>query len=584
MFCLCPKASVPISLLTQVQTPEGNVDPIYLSSGQLASITKNGEVITNTYDGSLPKTVTSTGTLAQTLAFAFNNDLRLTGFTYAGATNNFAYDNDGLLTSSGRFVMTRNAQNGLPTAMTGGALNLSRTFNGFGEVTTQSQTVNGTAAGSWMVTYNNNGQIATKTETVAGITANYVYTYDATGRLTQVAKDNALVEEYRYTGANPLGTRTYEMNSLRGIAGRSLSYNAEDQIVSVGSTTYQFDTDGFLSRKTDGSSITTYNYSSGGELLSTALPDGRTIAYVYDPLGRRIAKKINGVILEKYLWSGLTQLLAVYDGSDNLVMRFEYADGRVPNVMTKGGQTYYLTYDQVGSLRAVANSTGSVVKRIDYDSFGNIIADSAPTFVVPFGFAGGLHDRDIDLVHFGFRDYDPATGRWTAKDPISFAGGDVDLYGYVLNDPVNLVDPTGLQFINTGGIGNNKGPIVSPYSPNSPLGWRVGDPINRRTLGNRIPFWSTVRARFWKNEAMNNSKNYSPENIARMCEGKAPQRLNPETGRLESMELHHDPAQRDGGLFDVKPVWPSEHARIDYYRYTSQSGGGGGNMGVQLTP
>ena len=404
-------------------------------------------MITNTYDGSLPKTVTSTGTLAQTLAFAFNNDLRLTGFTYAGATNNFAYDNDGLLTSSGRFVMTRNAQNGLPTAMTGGALNLSRTFNGFGEVTTQSQTVNGTAAGSWMVTYNNNGQIATKTETVAGITANYVYTYDATGRLTQVAKDNALVEEYRYTGANPLGTRTYEMNSLRGIAGRSLSYNAEDQIVSVGSTTYQFDTDGFLSRKTDGSSITTYNYSSGGELLSTALPDGRTIAYVYDPLGRRIAKKINGVILEKYLWSGLTQLLAVYDGSDNLVMRFEYADGRVPNVMTKGGQTYYLTYDQVGSLRAVANSTGSVVKRIDYDSFGNIIADSAPTFVVPFGFAGGLHDRDIDLVHFGFRDYDPATGRWTAKDPIGFDGGDVDLYGYVLNDPVNLVDPTGLYWL-----------------------------------------------------------------------------------------------------------------------------------------
>ena len=182
-------------------------------------------------------------------------------------------------------------------------------------------------------------------------------------------------------------------------------------------------------------------------MLSTALPDGRTIAYVYDPLGRRIAKKINGVILEKYLWSGLTQLLAVYDGSDNLVMRFEYADGRVPNVMTKGGQTYYLTYDQVGSLRAVANSTGSVVKRIDYDSFGNIIADSAPTFVVPFGFAGGLHDRDVDLVHFGFRDYDPATGRWTAKDPIGFAGGDVDLYGYVESDPINFVDPYGLYWL-----------------------------------------------------------------------------------------------------------------------------------------
>jgi RHS repeat-associated protein len=139
----------------------------------------------------------------------------------------------------------------------------------------------------------------------------------------------------------------------------------------------------------------------------------------------------------------LTQLLAVYDASNNLLMRFEYSDSRMPNVMTKGSETYYLTYDQVGSLRAVANSIGAVVKRIDYDSFGNILADTAPAFTVPFGFAGGLHDRDVGLVRFGYRDYDPATGRWAAKDPIGFAGGDVDLYGYVLNDPINFVDPNG---------------------------------------------------------------------------------------------------------------------------------------------
>jgi len=64
---------------------------------------------------------------------------------------------------------------------------------------------------------------------------------------------------------------------------------------------------------------------------------------------------------------------------------------------------------------------------------------------VPFGFAGGLHDRDTGLVRFGYRDYDPETGRWTAKDPILFAGGDVDLYGYCLNDPVNLTDSRGLN-------------------------------------------------------------------------------------------------------------------------------------------
>jgi RHS repeat-associated protein len=64
---------------------------------------------------------------------------------------------------------------------------------------------------------------------------------------------------------------------------------------------------------------------------------------------------------------------------------------------------------------------------------------------VPFQFAGGLYDPDSELVRFGYRDYDPDVGRWTAKDPIGFAGGDTDLYGYCLNDPINWIDPWGLQ-------------------------------------------------------------------------------------------------------------------------------------------
>jgi RHS repeat-associated protein len=62
----------------------------------------------------------------------------------------------------------------------------------------------------------------------------------------------------------------------------------------------------------------------------------------------------------------------------------------------------------------------------------------------PFGFAGGLHDPETGLVRFGARDYDPATGRWTARDPILFAGGSANLYQYAGGDPVNRVDPLGL--------------------------------------------------------------------------------------------------------------------------------------------
>ncbi len=118
----------------------------------------------------------------------------------------------------------------------------------------------------------------------------------------------------------------------------------------------------------------------------------------------------------------------------------------MPFAMTKGSTTYFLAYDQVGSLRAVADSLGTVVKQIDYDSFGNILNDTNQDLKIPFGFAGGLHDRDTGLVRFGYRDYDPDTGRWTAKDPIGFKGG-TDLYGYCVNDPVNLADYDGLAWI-----------------------------------------------------------------------------------------------------------------------------------------
>ena len=55
-----------------------------------------------------------------------------------------------------------------------------------------------------------------------------------------------------------------------------------------------------------------------------------------------------------------------------------------------------------------------------------------------------LYDRDTGLVRFGARDYDPSVGRWTAKDPIRYSGGEPNLYGYVVGDPVNLVDWTGM--------------------------------------------------------------------------------------------------------------------------------------------
>jgi len=107
----------------------------------------------------------------------------------------------------------------------------------------------------------------------------------------------------------------------------------------------------------------------------------------------------------------------------------------------------------VGSPVLVVNTTtGAIAQKVTYDEFGNVLTDTNPGFT-PFGFAGCLYDQDTKLCRFGARDYDASTGRWTAKDPILFAGGDANLYGYVFNDPINLIDPSGLAFTNVvGGV------------------------------------------------------------------------------------------------------------------------------------
>jgi RHS repeat-associated protein len=104
---------------------------------------------------------------------------------------------------------------------------------------------------------------------------------------------------------------------------------------------------------------------------------------------------------------------------------------------------YRIVSDLLGSVRVVYDlETGDEVQRISYDVWGAVVSDTNPGFQ-PFAFAGGLYDSQTGLTRFGARDYEAETGRWTAKDPIGFDGGDTNLYGYVLNDPVNWIDPEG---------------------------------------------------------------------------------------------------------------------------------------------
>jgi len=176
------------------------------------------------------------------------------------------------------------------------------------------------------------------------------------------------------------------------------------------------------------------------------LPSGARIDYVIDGMNRRIGKKVNGALVEGFLYEGKLRPVAWLDGAGQVKARFVYGTKvNVPEYMVTTTGTYRILTDHLGSPRLVVDSTtGAVAQRVDYDEWGVVLADSNPGFQ-PFGFAGGLYDRDTGWVRFGARDYEPRTGRWTNKDPIRFAGGTTNLYEYCLGDPVNLADPTGLD-------------------------------------------------------------------------------------------------------------------------------------------
>src|SRR3990172_4805785 len=228
----------------------------------------------------------------------------------------------------------------------------------------------------------------------------------------------------------------------------SMTYDAQDRMSAYGAASYTYGPSGDLRTKAAGGQTTTYSYDALGSLMGAWLPDGRVIEYVVDGLNRRVGKKVNGALVEGFLYDGQFRPVAWLDATGAVKATFVYGlHVNVPEYMTTSAGTYRFIHDHLGSPRLVVDTTsGAVVQRMDYDSFGQVLADTNPGFQ-PFGFAGGLWDRDTGLVRFGARDYDPSVGRWTNKDARLFDAGDTNLYAYVANDPVNFIDPEGEEAI-----------------------------------------------------------------------------------------------------------------------------------------
>ncbi len=282
----------------------------------------------------------------------------------------------------------------------------------------------------------NLGRITQRTEVLQGTTTVWGYGYDTAGRLASVTRNGAAFESYtfdsndnRLTKTTAAGTTTY-------------AHDDQDRLLSAvgpdGAESWIYDGHGDLLSHNGSAGQTSFDYETGGQLLSLIKPNGDVVSYDLDAGNKRAVKRVNGVVQRQWVYAGGLLPVAELDGSGNQVAVFN------GGFMTRNGTTYRLLRDHLGSVRMVVDtSTGTVVQRLSYGPFGEILEDTNPGFQ-PFGFAGGLYDPDTGLVRFGARDYSPSIGRWTCKDPIGLKAGS-NVYAYCGNDPQNCLDPKGLD-------------------------------------------------------------------------------------------------------------------------------------------
>ena len=263
------------------------------------------------------------------------------------------------------------------------------------------------------------------------------YQYDAVGHLLSALQNSQEQAGYQSDAVDNL------VEIRQGDSKKKLTSNSLNQIDRIDSQRYQYDANGNLLN--DGQRG--YLWDAADRLIQiTDLATGKSYEFAYDGYSRRIKeieKDANDKVTKQLnnLWCGET-LCAQQNAAGQTINRF-FAQGEVQN-----GQTYLYAQDQVGSVYALIDEQGKVAGRTAYDPYGNITYQTGMQPIMAY--AGLYKHAASDLYLATYRAYNPATARWLNRDPIREAGG-LNIYAYVNGDPVNFVDPLGLNA--TAGIG-----------------------------------------------------------------------------------------------------------------------------------
>ena len=277
-----------------------------------------------------------------------------------------------------------------------------------------------------------------------GAGAGTTYGYDGADRVSSLAQAltgaSAITWTMTYDPAGGLVSRQASNTSYLwhpGAASVASTANGLSQYTTVGGAAMGYDARANLA--SNGAKTQTLTYDSRNALLTASGPTAVSLAY--DPAGRIVTKTASGATAS-FLYAG-SRLIGEYDASGNILARYIPGPGTDEAALWYQGagtaNPNWLHADPQGSTIAWSNGSGSVQGTQAYDPYGQPQAWSGPRYA----YTGQLMLPEAQLYHYKARAYDPVLGRFAQTDPIGYAS-DINPYAYVMNDPVDGVDPSGL--------------------------------------------------------------------------------------------------------------------------------------------
>ena len=269
------------------------------------------------------------------------------------------------------------------------------------------------------------------------------YSYDSNRSLTEVQHGaSGAIEDFRFTYTPDNFIASISSLASAPLLASATTVGAADpanRISTSGADTLTYDDQGQSTGKSNSLGSTQYIWDARGRLTQVILPNSQSVTYQYDPLGRRISRTANG-ITSQFLYDGLE--VALDENSDGSTVEYINGPGidkKLRQVSSSSGPLYFLR-DHLGSTVALLGPTGSVVERIQYDAYGASTGSAFTRYL----YTGREFDSATGLIFSRARYYDPKLQRFLGEDPVG-PGSGTNFYEHCNGNPVQCIDPTGLQ-------------------------------------------------------------------------------------------------------------------------------------------